>query len=240
MDYVEGTVHTDLTLAEAPREVRRDYYFAMADGLAALHKVDWRAAGLENFGRPEAYVARQISRWTKQYLASDPEPNPDMEALMEWLPAHLPNDEAAVIAHGDFRLGNLIFAANEPVLLATLDWELATIGHPLSDLAYLCSFYRLSSVGDTFKGIKGLDLAALGIPDEAAMVDRYCAAAGRAHPGKDWPFYLAFSLFRSASIGQGVYDRARRGNAADKRGHLYLGMARGCSKIGWEIAQNGV
>ncbi len=239
MDYVDGRVLTDLTLADIPKPERAAYYNAMADGLAALHRVDWRAAGLEGYGRPEAYVSRQISRWTKQYLAADPEINADMDALIAWLPAHLPPDEPGGIAHGDFRLGNLMFAPTEPRLIAILDWELATIGHPLADLAYLCSFYRLPSNGAQFRGLAGLDLVALGIPTESALVDRYCAAAGRAHPGADWPFYLAFSLFRSASIGQGVYDRARRGNAADKRAHLYQDMMRGCAQLAWQIAQGG-
>jgi aminoglycoside phosphotransferase (APT) family kinase protein len=237
MDYVDGRVLTDLQLTDIPKPDRAAYYFAMADGLAALHRVDWRAAGLENFGKPEAYVARQISRWTRQYLASDPEPNPDMEALIAWLPAHVPADEAAVIAHGDFRLGNLMFAPQTPDLLAILDWELATLGHPLSDLAYLCAFYRLPHDGGPFRGLGGLDLAQLGIPDETALVARYCAAVGRSAPPPDWPFYLAFSSFRSAAIGQGVYDRSRRGNAADQRAHLYHQMVRTCARIGWQTAQ---
>jgi aminoglycoside phosphotransferase (APT) family kinase protein len=237
MDYIDGRVLTDLTLADIPQAERAAYYFAMADGLAALHRVDWRAVGLENFGKPDSYVARQINRWTRQYLASDPEPNPDMENLLAWLPAHVPADEQAVIAHGDFRLGNLMFAPDTPRLLAILDWELATIGHPLSDLAYLCAFYRLPHDGGPFRGLGGLDLAALGIPDEAAVVARYCAAVGRPSPPPDWNFYLAFSSFRSAAIGQGVFDRSRRGNAADKRAHLYLDMVKTCARLGWQTAR---
>lgn len=237
MDHVEGVVHTDLTLADVPRDQRAGYYHAMADGLAALHRVDWRAAGLEGYGRPEAYISRQISRWTKQYIAANPEPTPAMDNLIAWLPENQPPEAEARIAHGDFRLGNLMFAAGAPRLLAILDWELATIGDPLADLAYLCSFYRLPSGHATFRGMAGLDLAGLGIPSEAEMVERYCAAAGCAHPGRHWAFYLAFSLFRSASIGQGVYDRARRGNAADRRAIHYQDMMRGCAEIGWSIAQ---
>jgi aminoglycoside phosphotransferase (APT) family kinase protein len=236
MDYIEGRILTDLTLAEVTRDQRAAHYFAMADGLAALHKVDWRAAGLGDFGKPQAYVSRQISRWTRQYLASDPEPNADMEALIAWLPAHVPADEAAVIAHGDFRLGNLMFAPDAPRLLAILDWELATIGHPLSDLAYLCAFYRMPHDAEPFRGLAGLDLAALGIPDEAALVARYCQAVGRPAPPPDWNFYLAFSSFRSAAIGQGVFDRSRRGNAADQRAGLYMDMVRSCARIGWQTA----
>jgi len=235
MDYIDGRVLTDLRLESIARDDRAAYYFAMADGLAALHKVDWRRAGLENFGKPDAYIARQIGRWTRQYLASDPEPNADMEFLIAWLPAHTPPDEPATIAHGDYRLGNLMFAPATPTLLAILDWELATIGNPLADLAYLCSFYRIPQGTDPFKGLGGADLAALGIPDEQQLIERYCAAANRDFPAADWPFYLAFSLFRSASIGWGVYDRSRRGNAADARAHLYSQMFRACAQIGRSI-----
>jgi aminoglycoside phosphotransferase (APT) family kinase protein len=237
MDFLDGRVLTDLTLPEIPKDERAAYYFAMADGLAALHRVDWRKAGLEGFGRPDAYLSRQIARWTKQYLASDPEPSSDMDNLIAWLPAHLPPDEPAVIAHGDYRLGNLMFAQDGPRLLAILDWELATIGHPMADLAYLASFYHLPRGGGPFTGLGGADLDELGIPDEAALVARYCAGVGRAFPAGDWPFYLAFSLFRSASIGWGVFDRSRRGNAADKRAHLYGEMFRSCARTGWALAQ---
>jgi aminoglycoside phosphotransferase (APT) family kinase protein len=237
MDYVDGRVLIDIRLSELPRAERAPYYLAMADGLAALHRVDWRAVGLGDYGKPEAYVARQVSRWTRQYLASSPEPNADMEQLMAWLAANIPPDEPAVIAHGDYRLGNLMFAPEGAALLAILDWELSTIGHPLADLAYLCSFYRLPHDGAPFRGLGGLDLAALGIPDEAALVARYCASVGRDNPPPNWDFFLAFSLFRSAAIGQGVYDRSQRGNAADSRAHLYMNMVRECASVGWRTAQ---
>ncbi len=237
MDYIDGRVLTDLRLSEIEKPDRIAYYDAVADGLAALHRVDWRAAGLAAFGRPDAYIARQIGRWTKQYLASDPAPNADMEALIDWLPAHLPPDEPAVIAHGDYRLGNLMWAPDGPQLLAILDWELATIGHPMADLAYLASFYHLPQDGDPFRGLGGADLAALGLPSEQHLVTRYCDAVGRDFPADDWPFYLAFSLFRSASIGWGVYDRSRRGNAADQRAHLYNEMFKTCARVAWSIAQ---
>lgn len=240
MDYIDGRVLTDLRLTAIPLPERAAYYLAMADGLAALHRVDWRAVGLERFGRPEAYIARQIGRWTKQYLASDPAPNADMEALIAWLPAHIPPDEPAVIAHGDYRLGNLMWAPDSPRLLAILDWELATIGHPLADLAYLASFYRLPSDGDPFQGLGGQDFSALGIPTEHELVTRYCTGVGREFPVAEWPFYLAFSLFRSASIGWGVYDRSRRGNAADTRAHLYGTMFATCARVGWETARGTV
>jgi aminoglycoside phosphotransferase (APT) family kinase protein len=236
MDYVDGRVLMDVTLAELPVADRAAYYMAMADGLAALHRVDWRAVGLETYGKPEAYVARQVHRWTKQYLASDPEPNPDMERLIEWLPANLPPEEPATIAHGDFRLGNLMFAQQGPQLLAILDWELSTIGNPLSDLAYLVSFYHFPHDGATFRGLGGLDLQALGIPGKEALIERYCEKVGRPYPLENFNYYLAFSSFRSAAIGQGVFDRSRKGNAADARAHLYMNMVRTCARIGSELA----
>jgi aminoglycoside phosphotransferase (APT) family kinase protein len=239
MDYVDGRVLTDIRLSELPVGDRAAYYFAMADGLAALHRVDWRAVGLETYGKPDAYVARQVNRWTKQYLASSPEPNANMEQLMAWLAANIPPDEPPTIAHGDYRLGNLMFAPEGANLLAILDWELSTIGNPLADLGYLCSFYRLPHDGAPFKGLGGLDLASIGLPDEARLVARYCESVGRDGLPAHWNFYLAFSLFRSSAIGQGVYDRSQRGNAADARAHLYMNMVRECSRIGWEVAQGG-
>lgn len=236
MDFVPGRVLTDLSLAALPAPARPRVYAALADTLAALHRVDFRAAGLQNFGRPDAYIARQIARWTKQYRASDPEPNDDMERLIGWLPAHLPAEGPPAIVHGDFRLGNTIFADDTPVIRAVLDWELATIGDPLCDLAYLCSFYHLPAGGDPFRGLAGTEPRALGIPTEAELVAWYCVAAGRTAPA-DWPFYLAFTLFRSAAIGQGVYDRGRRGNAADARAHLYRQMVIACAHAGWQAAQ---
>jgi aminoglycoside phosphotransferase (APT) family kinase protein len=237
MDYIDGRVLIDIKLPDLSPAERTAIYLAMVDGLAALHRVDWRAVGLGGFGKPENYVARQISRWTRQYLASNPEPNPDMEALLRWLPENVPAEDAPTIAHGDYRLGNLMFAEDSATLLAILDWELCTIGQPLSDLAYLCSFYHLPHDGAPFRGLKGLDLLAMGIPSEADLIARYCEGVGRACPPPAFNTYLAFSSFRSAAIGQGVYDRSQRGNAADSRAHLYMNMVRACARTGWEIAQ---
>ncbi|HTZ69583.1 MAG TPA: phosphotransferase [Acetobacteraceae bacterium] len=240
MDFIEGRVLTNIRVPELDPAERRSTYFAMVDGLAALHRVDWRAAGLGDFGKPENYVARQIARWTKQYLASHPEPNADMEGLMRWLPENVPAEDPPTIAHGDYRLGNLIFAPDEPKLLAILDWELATIGQPLGDLGYLCSFYHLpAQEGAPFRGLGGLDLVTLGIPTETELIQRYCAQADRPYPPPNFNVYLAFSMFRSAAIGQGVYDRSQRGNAADSRAHLYMDMVRTCARVGWQVAQGG-
>ncbi len=239
MDYVDGRVLTDIRLEAVPLEERGPIYLAMADTLAALHRVDWQAVGLGGYGKPENYVARQINRWTKQYLASNPEPNPDMEKLLAYLPANVPVEDPATIAHGDFRLGNLMYAPDAAKVLAILDWELSTIGQPLSDLAYLCSFYHYPADGAVSRGLGGLNVTALGIPTEAALIERYCLAVGRAYPPPDFNFYLAFNSFRSAAIGQGVYDRSQRGNAADARAHMYMDMVRGCARIGWGLIENG-
>jgi aminoglycoside phosphotransferase (APT) family kinase protein len=236
MDYVQGRVLTDLRLTSIPVAERAAYYFAMADGLARLHRVNWRELGLAGFGRPDGYVARQIARWTKQYLASGPDANADMLRLIDYLPAHIPAEEPAVIAHGDYRLGNLMFDQDAPVLKAILDWELATLGDPLSDLAYLCSFYHLPHDQEPFRGLGGLDTHSIGIPSEAMLLARYCESAGRSELPANWPFYLAFSLFRSAAIGQGVYDRSRRGNAADSRAALYQQMVVTCARAAWSVA----
>ncbi len=238
MDYIEGRVLIDLKLPDLAPAERTATYFAMADGLAALHRVDWRGIGLAQYGKPENYVARQINRWTKQYLASNPEPNPDMQALLAWLPENVPPEDGPTIAHGDFRLGNLMYAPQDAKLLAILDWELSTIGQPLADLAYLCSFYHLAHDGEPFRGLAGLDLAAMGIPTEAELIQRYCEQVGRSYPPPGFKTYLAFSLFRSAAIGQGVYDRSQRGNAADARAHLYMNMVRTCAQVGWQVAQD--
>jgi aminoglycoside phosphotransferase (APT) family kinase protein len=237
MDYIDGRILVDLELRQLSPSERTAIYLAMADGLAALHRIDWRAIGLADFGKPENYVARQISRWSRQYLASNPESNPDMDALIAWLPDNIPPEDTPTIAHGDYRLGNLMFAPETPRLLAIMDWELSTIGQPLSDLAYLCSFYHLRHGGTPFRGLDGLDLTAMGIPTEAELVARYCDRVGRSCPPPAFNTYLAFSFFRSAAIGQGIYDRSQRGNAADARAHLYMNMVRTCAATGWRVAQ---
>jgi aminoglycoside phosphotransferase (APT) family kinase protein len=239
MDYVDGRVLTDIRLESVDLAERAPIYLAMADTLAALHRVDWQAVGLGGYGKPENYVARQINRWSKQYLASNPEPNADMERLLDYLPAHVPAEDAPTIAHGDFRLGNLMYAPDRPEVLAILDWELSTIGQPLSDLAYLCSFYHYPADSAVSRGLGGLDLKPLGIPSEAELIERYCVAVGRSAPPANFNFYLAFNCFRSAAIGQGVYDRSQRGNAADARAHLYMDMVRGCARIGWGLIESG-
>ncbi len=215
MEYVDGRIFERPDLDGLPPAGRRALYDAMNGTIAALHRVDWAAAGLTGFGRTENFLARQIDRWTRQYRASIVgEADPVMEELIAWLGANTPADSVVTIAHGDFRLGNLIFAPDAPRVAAVLDWELSTLGDPLGDLAYCCLPYHLPAGVDGVKGLQGLDLAALGIPSEEEFVASYCRRTGRDGIA-GWTFYLTFSLFRLTAILQGVYARAVQGNAAN-------------------------
>lgn len=234
MDFVEGRVFGDTLLPELAREERAPIFDALARTLARLHRVDWRAAGLEDFGRPEGYIARQISRWTKQYQASRTDDLPAMEKLMAWLPENIPAIEETSIAHGDYRLGNAMFHPERPEVVAVLDWELSTLGHPLADLAYCCLPYHMPP---QIRGFIGIDIAAQGIPDEASFLRSYCREAGR-EDILHWNFFLAFSLFRSAAITQGVYARALQGNASNANAHLVGGYVKIIAEQGWKLAQS--
>lgn len=213
MDYQPGRIFTDPLLPGVPAPERTALYDAMNDTLARLHRFDWRRAGLADYGRPEQYVARQLDRWSKQYDAMRTDDVPELDALRQWLTAHIPDDEQAAIAHGDFRIGNLIFHATEPRVVATLDWELSTIGHPLSDLAFNCMTYHLPAGHPISAGFAGADIQALGIPSEPDYLAAYASRTGT-DPRPSWGFYMAFSLFRTAAIQQGVYARALQGNAS--------------------------
>ena len=213
MDYVEGRLFWDAALPEVPAPQRRAIYGEMTRVIAALHAVDYAAVGLQDYGKAGRYIERQVARWTQQYRAAETETIDAMERLIEWLPRHIPADEETSIVHGDFRLDNAIFVAHEPKILAVLDWELSTLGHPLVDLAYLCMRYHLSV--EQFRGLAGLDLAALGIPSEAECVADYCRRRGRAPVApREWTYYLAFNMFRLTGILQGVLARAIQGNAS--------------------------
>ena len=211
MDYVEGRLFWDPTLPGSPAAERTEIYRAMTDTLARLHRTDYAAIGLADFGRPGNYFARQIDRWTKQYRASETDPIPAMDALIEWLPANLPPGDETSIVHGDLRLDNTIFHPTEPRVLAVIDWELSTLGHPLGDFAYYLMAWRLEP--GTFRGLVGADLARLGIPDEAATVAAYCARTGRAGIAH-LDYYLAYNMFRLAAILQGIAKRALDGTAS--------------------------
>ncbi len=236
MEHVAGRVFRDPALPGLDPGERAALYDAMNATLARLHGVDWQAAGLSDFGKPERYLARQTDRWTRQYQASKTEDIAAMDSLIDWLPRHLPEDDDIAIAHGDFRLENLIFHPTEPRVLAVLDWELSTLGHPLSDLAYNCMTYHFPAKGLSFPGLGGLDLDALGIPTEADYVAAYGRRAGRGSLA-DWNVFLAFSLFRMAAILQGVYARALQGNAASEKAKRMGGMPALLAGIAWDLAQ---
>jgi aminoglycoside phosphotransferase (APT) family kinase protein len=236
MDHVEGRVITCVTLPNLSPSARRAIYTDYARVAANLHAVDYQACGLADFGKPEGYVARQLDRWTKQYLASKTDENADMERLVAWLHAQLPANDETAIVHGDYRIGNTILDRTEPRIVAVLDWELATLGHPLSDLAYACMYYRIPPSEEGSGGLAGLDIAALGIPDEQEFLAMYCRFSGRdriAH----WPFFLAFACFRMAAITQGVYARALQGNAADSRAIRYGEHAKAFAAVGCAMTQ---
>lgn len=223
MDCVRGRVFTDPRIPGlAPRE-RAAVYDSMADVLARLHRVDWQALGLADYGRPGNYFARQIHRWTEQYRASETETIPSMERLIEWLPRHIPADDQTSIAHGDYRLANLLIHPTEPRVVAVLDWELSTLGHPLADLAYSAMVYRLPRA--LFDGLADQEVESLGVPSEAEYVAAYCRRVGREDiPG--WDFYLAFGMFRLAAIVQGIMGRVLSGTAAAANARERGAMAR--------------
>jgi aminoglycoside phosphotransferase (APT) family kinase protein len=210
MEALDGRVLHDPALPGLEPAERAAVYDAMNEVLARLHGVDWRAIGLEGFGRAGSYFARQINRWTRQWYASKTREIPEIERLIAWLPEHVPaGDDETTIVHGDYRLGNLMLHPSEPRVIALLDWELSTLGHPLADLAYNCVLYHAAA--EDYGGVQGLDLAALGIPSEQDYVARYCQRTGRAGIT---PFHLAFAMFRFAVIFEGIAARARAGIAA--------------------------
>jgi aminoglycoside phosphotransferase (APT) family kinase protein len=231
MECVEGRIITNPTIPDATPAERAAIYDSMNDTLAKLHMVDYERVGLSDFGRQGQYIARQIDRWSKQYMASKTDELKAMADLMAWLPQHIPAYDPTTIVHGDFRLGNTIVHPTEPRIVAVLDWELGTLGHPLSDLAYNCLGYYLT---EPPHGFAKIDVVSLGLPSEQDYVAAYCRRTGR-QSIEDWTFYVAFSLFRLAAIAQGVYKRGLDGIAASpealKRGHA----ARIMSEIGWSL-----
>lgn len=215
MEYIRGTVYWDPALPELDKPARSAVYDEMNRVLAALHSVDIDKVGLSDYGKPGNYFERQISRWSKQYRASETERIEAMETLMQWLPANLPADDGKVsLVHGDYRLDNLMFDPETHRVLAVVDWELSTLGHPYADLAYQCMQWHIPA--GEHNGLAGLDVEALGIPTESEYIARYCRRMG--WDGIDhWPFYLAFSFFRLAAIVQGVKKRALDGNASSDK-----------------------
>lgn len=234
MDYVPGRVFWDQRLPDLSPKERAAIFDSMNQTIATLHAVDPVAIGLGDYGRPGNYFARQLARWTKQYRASETEPNAAMDGLIDWLSPRVPPAGETRIVHGDFRMDNLLFHPTEPRVVAVLDWELSTLGDPLVDFAYQAMAWRIAP--DLFRGLAGVDHAASGTPTEAAYVSAYCRRTGRdgiAH----WETYIIFNMFRIAAILEGVYKRALDGNAASaealdigRRGRLIAEQA-------WRLAR---
>jgi aminoglycoside phosphotransferase (APT) family kinase protein len=216
MSFVDGRIFWDPSLSEMDAAGRADIYTGIIDAMAALHTIDPAAVGLSDYGKPGNYFERQIRRWSEQYRASETRPIAAMDSLIDALPARCPADDGVIaLAHGDFRIDNLMFHPDRPRVIAIVDWELSTLGHPLADLGYFCMALRLPR-NPALPGLAGLDRAVLGIPDESALLARYSKVTGRPIP-MDWPFVLAFSFFRLAAIAQGVAKRAEQGNASSEQ-----------------------
>ncbi len=241
MDMVEGRIFWDATFPEVAHERRPDYFFAMNDAIAQLHRIDPQAVGLGDFGKAGNYFSRQIARWTRQYHEdTDAGRDPDMDRLIAWLPENIPPGDETTVVHGDFRCDNMIFHPTEPRILAVLDWELSTLGHPLADFTYHTMMYRMPP--QVVAGLGGTDPAPLNIPSEANYVARYCAQTGRSGI-PHYEFYMTFNLFRLAAIFHGIKGRAIRGTAASahalERAKQFPTLARmarecmdGCLKAG--------
>jgi len=237
MECVEGRVSWDQALPGMAPAERSAIYDEMNRVMAALHKVDYASIGLADYGKPGNYFARQIGRWSKQYRASETGKIEAMDKLIAWLPGNIPPGDEISIVHGDYRLDNLIFHPNEPRILAILDWELSTLGHPLADFSYHCMSWHIPP--GHFRGIAGLDLASLGIPSEAQYIAAYCRRTGRDSIGH-WDFYLAYSMFRLAAILQGIMKRALDGIASSQQARDAGERARPLAELGWNYAQKAM
>jgi aminoglycoside phosphotransferase (APT) family kinase protein len=241
MEFVQGRVLWAQELPGMTPEERRAIYLELNRVLGALHTAPYKAIGLESYGRPGNYFERQIGRWSKQYQASITQPIPEMDKLIEWLPAHMPDSaraELTSIVHGDYRLDNVIFHPTEPRVLAVLDWELSTLGHPLADFSYNCMAWHIPP--GTFRGIGGLDLQTLGIPSEEEYIRLYCERTGLATPAslaEDWNFYLAYNMFRIAAILQGIAKRVESGTASSEEAVAAGSRARPMAEMAWRYAQ---
>ena len=234
MDMVEGRIMWDATFPDVARDDRPAYFAAMNAAIADLHKVDYKAVGLEDYGRPGSYFERQIARWTKQYLADEEAGrDPHMDRLIAWLPTAIPDGEEVSVVHGDFRSDNMIFHASEPRIAAVLDWELSTLGHPLADFAYHAMMYRMPPL--IVPGLAGADLAALNIPSEEEYVAAYCRNSGRQSlPGYD--FAMAFNFFRFAAIIHGIKGRYLRGTAANAEAKTRADAFPALAELAWQQA----
>lgn len=236
MDFVDGRIFWDQTLPGMTLAQRAAIYDELNRVIVALHEVDLDATGLADYGRAGNYFERQIERWTRQYRASETGAIEAMDALIDWLPRHVPQEEQppVTLVHGDYRIDNVIFHPDEPRILAVIDWELSTLGHPMADLAYHTMSWHLEP--SALRGLGGVDLAALGIPLEADYIARYQQRSGRTLSG-DWNFYLAYNLFRIAAILQGIAKRVEDGTASSAQAVEYGRQARPLAELGWRFAQ---
>ncbi len=242
MEYMDGRVLWDPLLPDMEVSERAAIYDEMNRVIACLHSVNVAHQGLSNYGKPGNYFDRQIGRWSRQYVASITQAIPEMDSLMAWLPQNIPamaRDEAMLsVVHGDYRLDNLMFDANEAKVIAVLDWELSTLGHPLADFSYHCMAWNIPS--GMFRGIAGLDLKALGIPSEQAYIRSYCERTGLTTPeqlAQDWNFYMAYNMFRIAAILQGIAKRAESGTASSAQAASSGASARPLAELAWSFAQ---
>jgi aminoglycoside phosphotransferase (APT) family kinase protein len=234
MEMVEGRVLWNPALPGMTRAQRGAIFDEMNRVIARLHLVDYAAIGLADYGKAGNYFERQIGRWTKQYRASETEKIEAMDKLIDWLPQHIPPGEETSIVHGDYRLDNLIFHPTEPKVLAILDWELSTLGHPLADFAYHCMAWHVGP--NEFRGIAGLDLIDLGIPSFDEYVAKYCERTGRTHID-NFDYYLAYNLFRMAGILQGIMKRVVDGTAASAQAEAMGRAARPLAELGWKAVE---
>ncbi len=236
MDHVEGRIFWDPTLPGMAPSERSAIFDELNRVQAALHRIDPAAVHLGDYGRPGAYLERQVARWTRQYKAAETEPIEAADRLIDWLPRHMPAEGQTRIVHGDYRLDNVIFHPNEPRILAVLDWELSTLGDPLVDFAYHCMVWRMPA---SSRGLAGVDVAALGIPDEAHYLNTYLKRTGRttAVPAQEWNYYLVFNMFRLVGILQGIAKRAQQGNASNASAVETGKRARPLAEQAWALAQ---
>lgn len=236
MDCIEGRVLWDPALPNFEPAQRRAMFEELNRVMAALHQVDYAKVGLGDYGKPGNYFARQIDRWSKQYRASETERIEAFDKLMEWLPANIPPGDESSIVHGDYRMDNVIFHPTEPRILAVLDWELSTLGHPLADFSYHCMTWHIPK--GVFRGLAGVKLADLGIPTEAEHVAAYCQRTGRGPIDPNhWDFYIAYNLFRLGAILQGIAGRVKDGTAASKQAAAMGAAARPLAEMGWQKVQ---
>lgn len=240
MDCVDGRIFWDTAFPEVSNAQRPAYFDAMNETIAALHMTDFKAIGLEDYGRPGNYFGRQISRWSKQYLA-DPDAGKfsAMDRLTQWLPENIPPGDEVSIVHGDYRCDNMIFHPTEPKVIAVLDWELSTLGHPLADFSYHQMMYRMPPIGTT--GLLGNDFEAMNIPSEDAYLKAYCKRTGRGGiPAKDMDFYIAYNLFRLAAIVHGIQGRVVRGTAASEHAKQMGAMTQPLGDLAWAQAEKAM